>query len=191
MANNSLDVTTTKGDVKGGALWYAPKGTTPPELEELGTELGSEFKRLGFASEDGTSNEIETDGDDKKVWGGIIVGKTQTSFKETYTLRFACSTDLDVLKIVYGDANVTEDTGKTNAKILHKAGIAPEGVFVVKALTDDGRPRWFVIPKGVPQRDISVDYTDGDITVYEVTVDANSDDNGVSSYELLNTVPKA
>lgn len=103
MANTAANVSFGKPKATG-AVYVAPAGTSVPT--DATTSLAITYKSLGYVSEDGLVNEIETDTEEIKAWGGDTVLSDQTSFKETFTVNLL-ETNEEALKLYYGAGNVT------------------------------------------------------------------------------------
>ena len=170
MSNDATKVAAGKPKV-GGALYWAPADTTPPT--DASTALGSAFKCLGYVSEDRTREEI-------KAWGGdtVLVLEEETSDTFRYTL-IEC-TNAEVLKHVYGQANVTVTAGDsaTTPPTKDKIAItvtqipeADEGVMVVEQLLKQGIKR-IVIPRAAVTAVEEIEYVDNDVIGYDTTVAA-------------------
>ena len=69
----------------GGAIWSAPLGTTLPADAE--TELDVAFKSLGYVSDDGLTNEMTTDTEEIKAWGGDTVLTAQTGTSDKFICK--------------------------------------------------------------------------------------------------------
>ena len=89
----------------GGSVHVAPLGTTLPT--DATTALAAAFESLGYISEDGITNSTTRESASIKEWGGSTVLNPQTEFEATYKMTFLDSVDLNVLKAVFGSANVT------------------------------------------------------------------------------------
>src|SRR5690625_3016887 len=102
--SNAQNVSAAKPKV-GGAVWSAPLGTILPT--DATTELTNEFKSLGYISEDGLANENSPESENIKAWGGDTVANVQTSKDDTFTFTLIEATNINVLKEIYGQDNVT------------------------------------------------------------------------------------
>lgn len=120
--SNAQNVSTAKPKI-GGALYSAPLGTKLPK--DAISDIDSEFKSLGYVSEDGMSNENTPESEDIIAWGGDVVATAQTSKADTFTYTMIEATNINVLKEVYGQGNVSGnlETGieiKANNKELEE-----------------------------------------------------------------------
>src|SRR5690625_5625853 len=104
--SNVQNVSTAKPRI-GGAIYSAPLGAELPT--EAITELDSEFKSLGYISEDGMSNENTPESENIVAWGGDTVASVQTSKEDNFTYTLIEATNINVLKEIYGTDNVTGD----------------------------------------------------------------------------------
>lgn len=162
----------------GGALYYAPKGTTVPT--DATTALGAAFIQTGYISEDGLTQEITRDSEDIKAWGGDTVLTTQTEYSEKFTFSLLETLDANVKKLVYGDANVTETNGAVTA-ISNSTELAEHAM--VFEMVQAGRAVRRVIPCGKVSEIGEITYVDGEPVAYELTVTALPDASGNGSYE--------
>ena len=180
-ANTASNVTAGKPAV-AGAIWAAPVGTTLPQ--DTSTSLNSAFKCLGYCSEDGLSNGTELDTTDVKAWGGDTVLTIQTSKKDTFKFTLIEVLNEDVLKFVYGAANVSGslESGLTidvnNADVEEKA-------IVIDMVLRNGVAKRIVIPDCKISDLGDITYADGDAVGYETTVTCMPDSDGNMHYEYL------
>ena len=99
MANDATKVTFGKPKV-GGAIFWAPLGTTLPTSAEA--DLDEAFVCLGYASEDGVKNNNSPSTENKKAWGGDIVASLQTEKPDEWMFTLLEALNVDVLKTIYG-----------------------------------------------------------------------------------------
>lgn len=180
MANVSTNVSVGKPQITGG-LWVAPKGTTLPT--DASTALDEAFVCLGFVSEDGVENANEMETNTIKAWGGAIVYRTLTELNDTFALKLIESENEDVLKAVYGDANVT--TSGSDIKIQVKAENPDEKVFVFELALRGNKKKRIVIPVGAITARDAITYNDSDAIAYGVTISAYPDTDGNTHVEYL------
>lgn len=113
----------------GGAVFYAPKGTSLPETHD--EALDPLFVPVGILSEDGVSEGLSVDTNKIKGWpGGRTVRVTNTSTEKTFGFTMLENSPL-AAKLYYGsDAPVTAGTG-ARIDIPEAIGIV-DGAFVVE-----------------------------------------------------------
>lgn len=181
MAQTASNVTAAKPKV-GGAIHVAPASTTLPT--DAATELATAFKSMGYVAEDGLKNAGFYDPDEIKAWGGDTVLTLDNGDGETFTFTLIEVTNVDVLKFVFGDDNVT-GTLAAGIKIEKGDYNRPEQVLVFDMILRDGALKRIVVPKAVITSVGEISYTDSDAVGYEVTVKANKDGGGSSSIEYI------
>lgn len=178
--NNALNVNAGKPKI-GGAVFRAPIGTTLPTTAT--EDLNSAFENLGFVSEDGVVNSNSPSTTSIKEWGGAVVLDIQTEKPDTFKMAFIESTNLEVLKTIYGDANVTGDLS-TGVTVDVKPEDAPRQSLVIDMVLRSGAKR-VVLPicKLTTLSDIT--YAGGDAVKYEVTFSAYPDSTGSTHHEYI------
>lgn len=124
---NKANVSTGKPKV-AGAVFRAAAGSTLPT--DPTTALDTAFADLGYISEDGVTNNNSPETENIKAWGGQVVLVVSTEKPDEFQLTFIEALNENVLKTVYGDANVT--TGQN-------------GVVTVKATADEPGEHAYVI----------------------------------------------
>lgn len=184
MANNAQDVSFGKPKASGG-VWYAPAGTTLPT--NATDALGSDFVSVGYVSEDGLVNSVETDTAEINAWGGDTVLSGQTSFKETFTVNLL-ETNQYALELYYGADNVTVD-GSGNITVNQTGTPLPEVVVVFETVMTGGRIKRIVLPHAViADRSGEITYTDGEAVQYPVQFTALPDSAGNTSTSYIASV---
>lgn len=182
MANNTAtNVSTGKPNVSG-AVFVAPLGTTLPT--DATTALGGSYTCLGYVSDAGLENNNEMDVSEIKAWGGAIVYRSLTGLNDNFALALIESENIDVLKNVYGDGNVTVD-GSGNATVNIITEDPQEKVWVFELSLRGGRAKRIVIPDGAVTARETITYNDSDAIQYGITVSAYPDANGKTHIEYL------
>lgn len=144
MATTVKYVTNAKPKV-GGAIYSAPTGTALPT--DATSALNTAFKCLGYVSDDGIQNSDERKTDDIKAWGGDIINSVQKEKTDTFKYTLAEVLNVDVLKEVYGDANVT-GTLDTGVVVKSNSTELKEHVIVIELVLRDNVLKRIVIPQG-------------------------------------------
>ena len=180
MANNAANVSTGKGKL-GGYAYIAPTSATMPT--DAATALGDGFLLLGYISEDGITNATERDSEDIKDLNGDTVLTVQTSHGETWQATFIESLNINVLKMVYGDENVTETSGAIS---ITADGKEPaEKAFVFEMIMQNGKAKRIVIPRGKVSELGDIVYRASEAIGYDVTISALPDASGAKHHEYI------
>lgn len=175
------NVTAAKPKV-GGAMYVAPAGTELPT--DATTALATAFKSLGYISEDGLTNSNSPESDDIKAWGGDIVLTPITGRPDTYSVKLIESLNVDVLKMVYGDDNVTGTLG-TGITVKANATDLEEHPIVVDMILRNGVLKRICIPSAKVSEIGEIVYTDADASGYELTLSCQPDADGNTHYEYI------
>ena len=181
MANTATNVSTGKPNISG-AVYVAPLSTTLPT--DATTALDAAFVCLGYVSEDGLENNNELDVSEIKAWGGNIVYRSLNGLDDTFSLSLIESENVDVLKNVYGDANVTVDANG-NVTINIVAEDPQEKIWVFELAMRGGRSKRIVIPDGAVTARETITYNDSDAIADGITVSAYPDATGKSHSEYM------
>lgn len=165
----------------GGALHVGATTATLPTSTDA-TMTG--FTSLGNISDEGMSNNMSTESEDVKAWGGATVLTTQTSTDDTFACTLLDSLDVNVLKEIYGAANVsgTLSTGITIKKnALEKVSRA----WVIDMVMADGVLKRICIPNGKISEIGEIKYVDNEPVGFEITITATPDANDNTHYEYI------
>lgn len=183
MANDPTKVSFGKPK-STGAVYVAPYGTTLPTT--AWQTLNAAFKNLGYVSEDGLVNGIETDVEDVNAWGGDLVLSGQTNFKEMFTVNLI-ETNADALKTFYGDSNVTVE-GNGSITIKQNSAALPNVSVVFEMVMTGGRIKRIVVANAqITDRSGEITYVDGEAITYPAVFVAYPDANGDSHKEYIAT----
>ena len=166
----------------GGALYIAPTTATLPTAADS-TLTG--FSELGFASEDGITNNNSTESTEIKAWGGqtvLIVGSEKS---DEFGVTLIESLNPVTLKAVYGDSNVTVNDTNHTITLNVNGNAVPEKAFVIDMAMTGGALKRIVIPKGTISELGEITYKDDEAIGYELTIKALPDSNGNTHYEYI------
>ena len=181
MANDAKNVSFGKPKATG-AVFVAPAGTTLPTSAT--TSLDAAFKNLGYVSEDGLVNSVETDTETINAWGGDQVLVGQTSFGETFTVNLI-ETNADTLGVYYGEDNVSVD-GSGNITVKVNSDILPACVVVFELVMTGGRVKRIVIGNAqIVDRSGEITYVDGEAVTYPTVFNAYPDADGDTHKEYI------
>lgn len=182
MANNDSSLASVAKPVAAGAISSGTTKTTLPT--DATTNLATGFVKLGYVSEDGLTNGIDTDVENIKAWGGDTILTVRTSRTETFKFTLVQALDVDVLKEVYGQDNVTGDL-TTGITVKHNGKELPRRAFVIDMLMTGNAVKRIVVPAGQVTEVGDVTYVDGTAVGYETTVTCFPDAQGNTVYEYI------
>lgn len=183
MANTVGNVSTGKPKV-GGAIYVGVPGTSLTLPTDASTVLDTDFVCLGYASEDGLTNSNTIDVETIRAWGGDIVLTPVTGKTDTYQVTLIEAMNLDVLKTVFGSANVS-GTLSTGVTVKHNADTPADFSWVFEIVLAGNVAKRIVVPLGNVSEVADVTYTDGGAIGYQITITAKPDANGNTSYEYI------
>jgi len=183
MAGNTIsNVTTGKPNV-GGAVYVAPAGTALPTSAK--TTLESGFECVGYISEDGVTNNNSPDTDGVNAWGGDEVLRTQNSKPDEFGFTMIEALNVNVLKAIYGDGNVTTDSSTGEIKVIANSKEIEDKSWVLDFALRAGAMKRIVIPSASISELGEITYNDTDAVGYETTLSAHPDSSGNTHYEYI------
>ena len=183
--NNSLNVNAGKPKV-GGAVFKAPLNTTLPTTAVA--DLDSAFVNLGFISDAGVTNSNSPSNTSIKEWGGAVVLDIQTEKPDTFKMAFLESTNLEVLKMIYGASNVSGTLADGITVNANTDELPQQSLVIDMVLKNNGAKR-IVIPIGKITALSDITYAGGDAVKYEVTISAYPDSSGNTHHEYIKGNP--
>lgn len=182
MVNKTSNVVAGRPLSTGGIL-IAPIGTALPTTAAI--SLNAAFKAAGYVGDDGVQETIGRDTSKITAWGTDVVKTVQTSFSVTYQFTFIEALNTDVLKAVYGDANVATTAGTPSVGTLQAVAInsatLPNKEFVFE-IRDGAAKIRIVVPNGQITEIGDITYSDSGVVGYPVTVEAYADASGNQAY---------
>lgn len=168
-----------------GAVFVAPYGTALPTNAHVA--LNAAFKGMGYVSEDGLVNSVETDTENVNAWGGDLVLVGQTTFTEMFTVNLI-ETMTEALEVYYGVGNVVEE-GNGSITITQNSEMLPNVSVVFELVLTGGRIKRIVVPNAqMADRSGEITYVDGEAIAYPAVFVAYPDENGDTHKEYIATV---
>ena len=167
-----------------GAIFIAPVGTTLPT--DSTTALNSAFVELGYASDAGVVNSESRETETIKAWGGDTVLKPFTGKEDTFKFTLIEALNVNALKLVYGDSNVTGDL--TNGISIKSAAEDLDYHSFVIEMVLSGAVKRIVIPSAKVTEVGDITYADGEAIGYDTTLSAVPDAAGGTHYEYIKAV---
>lgn len=182
MSANDSSLASVAKPVAAGAI---SSGTTKLALPtDPVSNIAAGFVKLGYVSEDGLTNGLDTNVENIKAWGGDTILTVRTSRTETFKFTLVQALDVDVLKEIYGQDNVTGDL-ITGITVKHNGNELPRRAFVIDMLMTGNAVKRIVVPTGQVTEVGSVVYVDGSAVGYETTVTCFPDAQGNTVYEYI------
>lgn len=178
-ANSTDNVSSTKG-VRGGYIFVAPTGTELPT--DYSTELPTAYKCLGFISEDGYVETVDSDSEDLVDMNGDLMDSPQTSRVESAQLTLA-EIKAMTLKLMYGDENVTDKAGVITVK--HNGNSNGTWVVVLDLLLKNNRKWRKVVPLFQCSELDDLTLAVGELAARALTAKYLTDESGNTCYDYI------
>lgn len=161
----------TPDKVSGGLLFREldAAGDLPTDA----TTALTAFVEGGYISEDGVTKTVDASDDNIIAWGGDTVRTVRTEHNLSYTFQFIESSNVNVLKLIYGDENVTVDDAG-NVTVRESSKLQSRKSFVIEAYDGDKKLRE-VIPNAQLAVSGDITYVHSDVVRYECTLTAFPD----------------
>lgn len=177
--NNTENVSSAKG-VSGGYIFCAPVGTELPT--DIKTERNAAFKVLGFISEDGYTETLESDSEDLVDMNGDLMDSPLTSRVESGQFTLA-EIKAGTLKVMYGDKNVTDENGVITVK--HNSEAQSTVSLILELVLKNGR-RWRkVIPRAQSSELDDLTIAVSELCARQITVKYLTDEKGNTCYDYI------
>lgn len=182
MANTTAFVSAAKPGI-GGAIWTAPLGTPLPATASA--PLAEAFESLGYLSDDGLKHNVNMSSQQTKAWGGDVVLSSQTDKNHTYVFSALESLNTTVMKVVYGDENVSGSLASGVTSKLNSQEV-PERAWVFDEILRNGVLKRTIIARGKITTIAEITDSDNNPIAYNLTLQAMPDSvlDGDSAREL-------
>lgn len=178
-SNSTDNVSSTKG-VRGGYIFVAPTGTALPT--DYSTALPTAYKCLGFISEDGYVETVDSDSEDLVDMNGDLMDSPQTSRVESAQLTLA-EIKAMTLKLMYGDENVTDKAGVITVK--HNGNSNGTWAVVLDLLLKNNRKWRKVVPLFQCSELDDLTLAVGELAARALTAKYLTDGDGNTCYDYI------
>ena len=182
MINNNAQNVTAGKPLINGAVFRAPLGTPLPTSA---TEtLNPAFVNVGYISDAGVVNSNSPSSNNIKAWGGDVVLTTLEEKPDTFQFTMIEALNVEVLKAVYGDANVSGDIA-TGIHVAANSTQQPNCSWVIDQRLRDGTYKRTVLPDAGISAVGDITYADSAAVGYQTTVACLPDGNGNTHHEYI------
>lgn len=181
MADNIITKASTGKPNVGGAVHM---GATTATLPTSATATLTGFTCLGGVSEDGLKNAPARKVDSIKDWNGAEVLAPQTEFTDTFSFSLLDCKDINVLKAVFGDDNVS-GTYSTGIHVKVNPSELEYHAWVFDMILSDGDLKRIVVPKAKITEVAEITYKSNEAIDYGITLSAAADSNGDYHHEYI------
>lgn len=178
---NSNYVTAAKPRT-AGVVYYAPLGTALPT--DADTALANTYVELGHLSEDGFTHNFSKEAETIRDMGGTPVLTVQTETTDEVTCTFMQMQDVNVLKALYGESNVTGAL-ETGITVTGNSAEAASCVWVFETFGRDNSFHRLVLPNAKISEMGEIVYKRDEAMTCEVTIAASADTSGNTHYKYI------
>lgn len=185
---NSTNVSAGKPRISGAVMYaeLTDSLTIPTAAPTSVTDVVPVgFTSLGYVSSDGVTNNNSPSSESLTAWGGDVVMNNQTEKPDEFSFKLIEAANADVLKVVYGAANVTGTDLSTGYAVNANSKPQTAKAWVIDIIMTGNVLKRIVIPNGIISAVGEISYTDSDAIGYELTVAAMPDASGNTHYEYI------
>lgn len=175
----AVDITKLRAYTDGAVYTHAV-GASITAPTDASTALDIDFTEIGAVSEDGITESTSQDRTDVFIWqGATLARRIPGQFSKTFTFA-AAETSIFNLKLMYPGSTVAT-TGE-GASVAEKAPATDIRAWVLHGTDGSTRKQRIYLPQAEITERGDVVWSSGEITVYEFTLSAYVDTNGVCAY---------
>ncbi|WJY73220.1 hypothetical protein [Corynebacterium auriscanis] len=188
-ARNRKNVLVGAPDVKvvGGITVGAPVATADkfPTAVDADLKQTLQHKPAGYISEDGVTKTVDRSTEKIKDWNGDTIVITQSDHSVMLKTTFMEAANSDVLKLVAGEANVSEQGGVL--KVVESAEELPHFSIGFTINGGNGSKILVFAPDAQVTEVGDVSYVKADVIKFEVTIECF----GVDNQKLISMIKRA
>lgn len=181
---NSKNVT-TGGPVEGGCCYtsFAPSPTLPTTAQESIVGVDSDFVNLGELSDQGWSQSASSTVNKFKGYHGRVVLSEVAEEELTVKVEFLEVTRVTVLKLRYGEQNVTVDSTGFAIAVKHTSIPDVTIPLIFDELFSNGVKQRTIFPRSKIESIDDQPHQKGSLLVYGMTFTAYADEDGAAFYK--------
>lgn len=181
---NVAQIAAPSANVAGG-MWRAPLGTALPT--DTTTGLNEAFVSLGYIDEDGMNRIEDRPNTPQFAWGGAKVASLQQHYNLTFKFKLMQPLDVDVLKAVHSDGNVSVVAATESAGTITTVAFNPilniNAAWCVESFYQLSTLR-FTVPIARVTQVEPIQWTHKTLAMYNVTLEAFPDSSGNFGYQI-------
>ena len=188
--NNTVTNVSAGKPAVSGAIYRAKRTANLQIPTTAGATLSSDYKCMGYISDDGLKNNMSMDSDKVTAWGGDTVLPFEKGRQDEFRFKMLEVLNTDVLKSVFGDGNVAVTAATSSAPMSVAINVdsdeQEDAVWVFDMILRGNNPKRIVVPSGRITDIGEINYKDDEAVGYDVTVLAQADESGNTHYEYMN-----